>query len=218
VLIPALALAEIHWHRGELNDDRHKFILQSLREIIEDLGQRKPEVQAEAAAKKVDEADEASALSGLASSAPICILCLPARDEADEIATTMLAHVLEANGCIVHAISVTARPSEMIDLVEKHQPAVVCISATPPAAVIHARYLCTRLLGRMPELKLVVGLWDSSSDLPKAQKRIGGGAKVQVVATLADSQQLVRRLLQPLLPSSLEKLDGGQSVMEKACS
>ncbi len=38
VLIPALALAETHWHRGELDEGRHKFILQSLKEIIEDLG------------------------------------------------------------------------------------------------------------------------------------------------------------------------------------
>ena len=33
VLIPALALAETHWHRGELDEGRHKFILQSLKEI-----------------------------------------------------------------------------------------------------------------------------------------------------------------------------------------
>ena len=33
VLIPALALAETHWHRGELDEGRHKFILESLTEI-----------------------------------------------------------------------------------------------------------------------------------------------------------------------------------------
>ena len=34
LLIPALALAETDWHRGELDEGRHKFILQSLKEMI----------------------------------------------------------------------------------------------------------------------------------------------------------------------------------------
>ncbi len=48
VLIPALALAETHWHRGELDEGRHKFILQSLKEMIEDRGERQQELQAQA--------------------------------------------------------------------------------------------------------------------------------------------------------------------------
>ena len=200
VLIPALALAETHWHRGELAEGRHKFILQSLKEIIEDLGQRQPEMQAQAAAEDTNEADGDSASVDLSNSPPVCILCLPARDEADEIAAMMLAQVLETSGCVVQAVSVTARASEMVDLVEQRQPAVVCISATPPAAVMHARYLCTRLRARMPEVNLVVGLWDTPGDLTKAKKRIGCGANAHVVATLADAQEQVRLLVQPLLP------------------
>ena len=57
----------------------------------------------------------------------------------------MLAQVLEAKGCLVQAVSVTSLASEMVDLVEQCTPDVVCISATPPAAVMHARYLCKRL-------------------------------------------------------------------------
>ena len=177
MLIPALALAETHWHRGELDEGRHKFILQSLKEIIEDLGQRQPEMQAQAAAKDANEADGDSASVVLTDSPPVCILCLPARDEADEIAAMMLAQLLETSGCVVQAVSVTARASEMVDLVEQRQPDVVCISATPPAAVMHARYLCTRLRARMPKVNLVVGLWDTPGDLTKAKKRIGCGAQ-----------------------------------------
>ncbi len=153
VLIPALALAEAHWHRGELAEGRHTFILQSLKEIIEDLGQRQPEMQALSTAKDANEADGDSAYVELSNSPPVCILSLPARDEADEIAAMMLAQLLETSGCIVQAVSVTARASEMVDLVEQRQPAVVCISATPPTAVMHARYLCTRLRARMPKVE-----------------------------------------------------------------
>ncbi|HZL88881.1 MAG TPA: hypothetical protein VFB96_10950, partial [Pirellulaceae bacterium] len=65
--------------------------------------------------------------------------------------------------------------------------------------VMHARYLCKRLRERLPEVKLVVGLWDAQGDLTKAKERIGCDAIV--VATLADAQQQIRLLTQPRLPS-----------------
>jgi CheY-like chemotaxis protein len=218
VLIPALALAEAHWHRGELAEGRHKFILQSLKEIIEDLGQRQPETQMQSAAKDSNGADGDSAYVELSNSPPVCILSLPARDEADEIAAMMLAQVLEASGCVVQAVSVTGRASEMVDLVEQRQPAVVCISATPPTAVMHARYLCTRLRARMPEVSLVVGLWDTPGDLMKAKKRIGCGQNTHVMATLAEAQEQIRLLIEPLLPPGEKQTqaENGPRILEAA--
>ena len=64
---------------------------------------------------------------------------------------------------------------------------MICVAATRPAAVMHARYLCKRLRVRFPAVKLVAGLWDSPGDLNKAQDRIGCGATV--VSTLADAQK-----------------------------
>ena len=40
LLIPALALAETDWHRGELDERRHQFILQSLKEMMSRKGRR----------------------------------------------------------------------------------------------------------------------------------------------------------------------------------
>jgi hypothetical protein len=59
---------------------------------------------------------------------------------------------------------------------------------------MHARYLCKRLHDRLPEVKLVVGLWDTQSDLNKASVRIGYNA--MVVAKLADAQKQIRQLVQ----------------------
>ena len=42
LLIPALALAETDWHRGELDEDRHKLILQSLKEMIHEWDETQP--------------------------------------------------------------------------------------------------------------------------------------------------------------------------------
>ena len=46
ILIPALTLAETHGQRGELTEDRHKFILQSVKEMVQERGERQQELQA----------------------------------------------------------------------------------------------------------------------------------------------------------------------------
>ena len=129
------------------------------------------------AAKEAKEPDGDSNGSLVATNASsLCILCLPARDEADEIAGTMLAQLSAMSGCVVEAVSVTSLASEMVELVEQRKADVVCISAMPPAAATHARYLCKRLQGRFPDAHLIVGLWNAKGDLTKMKERIGCGA------------------------------------------
>ena len=218
VLVPALAMAETHWHRGELDEGRHKFIFQSLRASIEELGDRHQAMQTKAAAAGTTNTDEHVGLAPLTDSSRLCILCLPAHDEADEIAGLMLAQLLETRECLVHVVSVAAFVSEMGDLVAQHKADVVCISATPPSAVMHARHVCKRLRTRFPEVPLVVGLWNARGDLTKAQERIGCGAAAHVVSTLAAAQQQIRLLIQPLLLRSEKQAqpDFGQMRMAGA--
>ena len=188
LLIPALALAETDWHRGELDEGRHNFILQSLKEMINEKAEDQPEVPAK------EDIEEGSPLRPF-------ILCLPARDEADEIAGMMLAQLLATGECLVQSVAFTAAASTVIDLVARRKPDAVCISATPPAAVMHARHLCKIVRGRFPQVPVVVGLWDAPGDLSKAKTRIGSGAATHVVTTLAEAQEQVRLLVQPLLRS-----------------
>src|SRR4030095_5185720 len=147
-----------------------------------------------------------SSPAGWTTSSRLRILCLPARDEADEIAGMMLAQLLAMKGCLVQAVSVTALNSEMVDLVEQRKDDGGCISAVPPSAAMHARYLCKRLRGRFPDANLVVGLWNTRGDLAKAKERIGGGTMAHVVATLADAQEQIRLLIEPLLLRSEQAL------------
>ena len=199
VLIPALAMAETHWQLGELNDGKHKFIMQSLKDMIQYHGEslqhahEKSDVEIKPSAEG-DMSRDSAAVEARA----ISILCLPARTEADEITAMMLAQVLENSGSLAQAVSLTTLASEIVDLVGQRKPDVICLSATPPAAAMHARYLCKRLRDRLPEMKLVVGLWDAQGDLSKARERIGCNAIV--VAKLADAQEQIRLLSQPTLP------------------
>jgi len=205
LLIPALALAETDWHFGELDENRHKFILQSLKEMIDERDEGQQEVQVNQEIKDGDARRP-------------CILCLPARDEADEIAGRMLAQLLATGECLVQSVLFTATAREVADLLQRRTPDVVCISATPPVAVMHARHLCKLVRGRFPRVPVVVGLWDAHGDLSKAKTRIGGSDATHVVTTLAEAQEQVRLLIQPLSPppEKQPQPDSGPGVVELA--
>ena len=103
----------------------------------------------------------------------------------------------------------------MADLVDQCTAAdVVCISATPPAAVMHARYLSKRLRGRLPKVNLVVGLWHAPGDLNKTRERIGCDAIV--VATLAAAQEQIGTLILPHLPQPDARAQPQRSPMVMA--
>jgi predicted PurR-regulated permease PerM len=204
VLIPALALTEMHWHRDELDERHHNFILQGLKEMIQVESDRRQERQADEETGGTFEANGNGRLVAVADLPTLCVLCVPARSEADEIASLLLAQVLETRGCQAQAVPATPSSKEMVDLIERRQVDVVYISATPPAAVMHARYLCKHLRTRFSKLTLVVGLWDTQVDLDKAKIRIGCSAAV--VTTLADAQTHLRLQIPPFIETLKEKV------------
>ena len=65
---------------------------------------------------------------------------------------------------------------------------------------------------------MVVGLWNAQGDLSKVKTRIGGGATTHVVATLAEAQEQVRLLIQPLLRCTEQQVqpESGSRVVEAA--
>ncbi len=199
VLIPALALAESDRRRGDIDEGRQKFIFQSLKDTIEVLGGRRQELPAlRSNGKPVETLDSAGLVMSSTSEKP-CILILPARNAADEIAATMLAQLIETSGFRVETISETVLAGELADLIARREADVVCISAMPPAAATHARYLCNRLQGHFPEGRLIVGLWNAQGDLAKARSRAGCEAAVRMVTTLAQAHDQIKVVLQPLL-------------------
>ena len=202
VLIPVLVEAETNWHRGELSEERHKFILQSLKEMIQEQAERQRELHENQAIQDSNESDAESGPSGGTSLPAQCILCFPAHDTADEIAGMMLAQTVEIPGCLMESFPASISSKDLVDLVELRKPVLICISATPPSVVMRARNLCMRLRRRYPELHLIIGLWDAPGELNKANEQIGDSPRTHVVTTLADAQQQIRTLIQTLVVPS----------------
>lgn len=263
VLLPALAMAEQDRHKGKIDEERETFINQSMRDMIDELGdaarvlaeQRagadvkeaaaatvalakgqagepspavpapaagpggngkangngkhgtKPLVQVSGAATVGDnlpaaDAKIASERPMLPKGCTVNVVCLPARDEGDDIANAMLVQLLALRGYCAYGIPVAALASEMVEAVDKHQAHVVVVSALPPGAVSYSRYLCKRLHARYPEMLMAVGLWTLKGDLKKAKERITCAAAVQVATRLGPMLDDIHQMVQQIIVRS----------------
>jgi AI-2E family transporter len=154
VVIPALSLAEQDRHRNELDEKTESYIYETAREIIGELSDRTPEQVREGTM----ETSIAVISNELESTGPLDVLCIPARDEADDVVGTLLARLLVRRGHKAQSISI-ATTAEMLAQVAKLEPRTVCISALPPFAVNHVRALYSKLQTQSPDLHIVVCLW-----------------------------------------------------------
>ena len=96
---------------------------------------------------------------------------------------------MAAGGIHLVLVSVQSLAGEMLAQVADEAPSVVCVSALPPLAATHARYLCKRLRPKFPQLKIVVGLWQTSGSTKKAQARLEEIGIDRFVTTLAEANQ-----------------------------
>jgi predicted PurR-regulated permease PerM len=188
VLIPALSLAEQDRHQNRLDDANEKFISQSTRELIDELWEPRSANPA-SAPESAAPGDERDSIAPSADEPPQLarpqkILCIPARDEADEIVATMLAQVLDRAGHQAQSTPVAELP-ELLAQIKSEKPDLVCISALPPFAVPHARSLYAKLRAQAPNLKIIVGLWNFSGDAEKLNRRLGLPDGSRALTTLA---------------------------------
>jgi len=124
------------------------------------------------------------------------VLCLPSRDEVDEIVAIMLSQLLQARGYCVSTPTADMLASEMVAMVERKNIDIICVSAMPPAAVSHARYLCKRLHARYADAAMAVGLWTLKGDLNKARDRISCNSSVRIVTNLHEAAEQMEQLAQ----------------------
>ncbi len=194
VLIPALSMAEQDRHENRLEDAHQKFICQSTRELIDEFWE--PRSEERAAAVDGGQDGRASSVMALRDRQSQKIVCLPARDEADEIVAIMLAQVLETAGHQAQFIPL-GTAAEMLAQVKEEKPDVVCISALPPFAIPHARTLYAKLRGQDSSLRIIVGLWNFSDDPLKVSRRLGLAEGARAFATLSELRQALEGTLEP---------------------
>jgi predicted PurR-regulated permease PerM len=194
VLIPALQLAESDRHMDAVGERTSEFISQSTREIIDDLGDRFTKQDSE---NHSEQGSIASAVRLVGTE----IVCLPARDEADELVGMMFCQLLQQAGYAASYLAI-GTVNDMLEQVAKGGFRIACVSALPPFAVGQSRSLCKRLRARFPELKIMLGLWKFPGGVSKAQARVGASCADGIATSLSEG------LLQAQLLSSGPASDG----------
>ena len=112
VLIPALMLAEQDRHRENLDETTAKFICQCTNELIEELCEQ-CRVEPNSRTSHLETETPRTPSNGDDLTRPKSIVCLPARDGADEIVAMMLAQLLERAGYQAQCVPIGTRVEMM---------------------------------------------------------------------------------------------------------
>ena len=163
VIIPALSMAEEGRYAGFLEATVEQYFLENTRDLVEDLG-----------AQHQTAAGPQAVFSR--------IFCLPAKDEADEIAARMLIQLLPAN------VSADVLPFDMpmekaLQFLSSQKIDIVCVSGVPPQTTRQAALRCKQLRRRFPQLTIVAAVW-STADLASIRSRIPVTDATHVACTL----------------------------------
>ncbi len=200
LVLPALAQVEHDRHRGLIDDPRQEFIRRGLREMIEDLFQ-----------KAISEKKELQAAGAHERLSSVTILCVAARDASDDLANLMISELLALAGMKVIQLSSASLAAELLETIEKEQPDCVVISALPPGALLHVRYLCKRISALHMDLPVVVGLWDTDADAERTGRRVGCSS-VSVTTTLDAAMTRVLELAHTIALQRSEPAPGLRPV------
>jgi predicted PurR-regulated permease PerM len=207
IVLPALHMLEQDYESGAIDAAKRSALIDRVAELIDALpAVPAPPLQAKATLeagrdtispghRDGDEAPTSAEKPVLRMS----VLCLPAADSADELAARLLVRVLPLREFDADVLAALTLKGEMLERVTQAQPDVIFISAMPPAALIHARYLCKKLRSSSLEAPIVVCLWDAQGDLQKATERLAATGATKVVASAARAVEELSNLRQPLL-------------------
>ena len=176
LLLPAVVMAESDRHKGALTPEREEFFFMSVREMLAEWSERPGEQTPPAPSQPASQGR---------------ILCLPAHDEADELAAAMLAQLLEQSNRASISFPLGAEMQPMIDLIKPTQADLVCISSVPPFAFTSARNLCGQLRAQFPKTRILIGVWGFSGDAERAAQRFRPSLPDKFVTSLAAALEYV---------------------------
>jgi len=179
VIIPAMSLAEEGRHAGFLDSATEVYFLENTRELVDEIGSRGvsgPEENRSAAK----------------------VICLPAKDAADELACQMLAQLLP--GIEVRVMPLGISSDDLFQAICAALPAVVCISGVPPQATRHVAVRCRHLRRLCPEVTIVAAVW-SHADLTSVRSRIPVSEANHVVCTLKQAIDYISDVTNPISTS-----------------
>lgn len=185
LFIPALNSLKRDRAGNTVSDEEEKIILRAIREMLEDVPQH---------------GGPATVLANgdLPPRSPVQLIACPAHDDMDRVALEMLRLTLDPLQWDVDIVGGEALASELVARNLTVGPALICISALPPAGVAHTRYLCKRIKSLSPDIRILVGRWGPKTGMAGVQEQLREAGADHVATTLAETQHQLQSWL-PIL-------------------
>jgi predicted PurR-regulated permease PerM len=200
VVIPVLTLIEESRHAEELTSSRAEEVLLAVEELAEDV------------VSHIKVPEEASLQT------PKLVMCIPARDLADEVACQLASHVLTAS-CVVRVIAADTSISDILQTIDSVHPDAICVVGIPPQSLRHIRLRCHQIRARFPEAVVFACLLSEQCDLSNIRSRVPTEDAQHVVCSLQLMEEYLSTLLYPALPEeSVEESDDAAKAQEDLAS
>jgi hypothetical protein len=198
IVMPALTMTEQDRHKGVLDEVRSSYLFQSATELIAELTDYRSPVDIDSPCASDSQAART-----------IPVVCVAANDQADEIAATMFAQLLEQCGHKTLLLPAAALSQEILTRLSEESETILCVSAVPPFAFAHARKLAQRLRQSLPANRIMIGLWGSGADKDSLRERFGHARPDVIVGSLREALDLVRELERtPSISPQLSAVEG----------
>lgn len=181
VVIPALTLVEESRHAEDLTSTRAEEVLQAIEELTEDISSR-------------SDVPEPSTTN-----TPKLIVCIPARDLADEVACQLATHILFP-ASIVRVISADVSTSDVLQTLDSLHPDATCVIGVPPQSLRHIRLRCNQVRAHFPEAVIFACLLSEECDLSNIRSRVPTEDSQHVVCSLQLMEEYLSSLLYPSTP------------------
>jgi hypothetical protein len=194
LLLPALNYAERDRLEQRLSPEEEVSVMDATRELIAD---------AVAAMQKVSADSDTPVPVPAASETrqPLSVLGYAANGVADEIALTMLAHLLQDLPVRIEVTRTRMLTADVVALIEEQSASVLCIADLPPSAPSKTRYLVKRLRSAFPELRIIVGRWAPPALADETTQVLRDAGASRVDSTLADTANYLAGLVEvPRIP------------------
>ncbi|MEO6364502.1 MAG: hypothetical protein ABIO38_00400, partial [Luteimonas sp.] len=188
MIVPTLALARHDVRNAKLDAAAQQELAHASRDIVEGLGRQARNGDSDGERVGGDAAEVST--SGLTR-----LLAVPARDSSDEVAVAMLQELVDPGRYAWSAASAASMASDVVALVEREAPAILCIVSVPPGGLAHTKYLCKRVRARFPQLRIIVGRYSLLPEgIAKNREQLSAAGADHVSTTLAETLAQLQQL------------------------
>jgi predicted PurR-regulated permease PerM len=199
VILPALTLAENDRHKGVLDEAKANFLILSTNELVVEFADLPADMVGRGGA------ETGSLASGDIGGRKPPVVCFSASDQADELAATMLAQLLERCDHNTLLLPSGSLSEEVLSRMAEAPETIVCISAIPPLAFAHARATCLRVRKHLAGNRIMIGLWGASDDPDELRDRFGAAKPEAVLTSLTGALAQVQQWERDSLSSTVSR-------------